>query len=291
MLRRSGVILFVLSIGITTVLLYEKLLGARHKAYEILITQAHVEAIRQDHVRQTGTLPSKEEELRLLDRYIDEEIMVREAMNMGMDQGDPIVRRRLVQKMESALQEFYARQEPSEADIQEYFEAHRQEFIEQPRFFLTHVFIGHELNKSGSEEARIASIIERLLAGEAPEKLGSPFPLGCRLEERTEQELARIFGDSFSKSLSSLPVGTWSGPVMSSYGAHIVRVESTTPARHKELEEVRQSILNVLRDRKLQDAKRRELSRIRERYRVRFIGTERAHAIASEKEGRFPRED
>jgi len=243
-------------------------------AREILVTQAHIEALRQDHLRRTGSLPTEEEERRLVARYIDDEVLVREAMRMGMDQGDPIVRRRLIQKMESLMEEFYARAEPDDAEVREYFEAHKERFLEQPRISLTHVFLGRGADRPAAEGSSVRVLLEKLRAGADPRTMGIPFPLGQSFEQRTHREVAGLFGDSFAKAIADLPEGLWHGPVESSYGIHLVRVDSRTPARQKGLEEVRETVVKELKTQRLEAAKRSELSRLRERYRIRCLGAD-----------------
>lgn len=260
--------------GIAAVLFGRYVMGPGRTTREILVTEAHLEALRQDHSRRTGSLPTEEEEKRLIARYIDEEVLVREAMRMGMDQGDPIVRRRLVQKMESLMEEFYGKAEPGEAEVREYFEAHKERFLEQPRVSLTHVFLGRGADTETAEGSSVKAVLEKLRAGADPRTVGMPFPLGNSLEQRTHRELEGMFGDSFAKSVAGLPQGVWHGPVESSYGVHIVRVDSRSPARQKGLEEVRERVVKELTTQRLEAGKRSELSRLRKQYRIRWVGSE-----------------
>jgi len=266
-------VLYVLLICLPpAVLLYEWEESAPQRE-PIVVTRAHVDGLRQQYVRQTGALPSPEEEAALIERFVDDEVLIREARAMGLDRGDPIVRRRLVQKMQSLLEEFSGREPPTEPELQAYWDAHRSTYRTPERTSLSQVF----LSRNGEKEppvARARRLLDRLRAGAAPETLGDPFLPGVHFEQRTGRELAATFGTDFVERLPALPVGVWEGPVPSSYGWHLVRVEARTAARPLELDAVRPRVLQALQSARRQEAVRAELGRLRDRYEVRFLGVE-----------------
>jgi len=232
-----------------------------------------MEGLRQQHFRRTGSLPAPEEEQALIERFIDDEVLIREARAMGMDRGDPVVRRRLIQKMESLLEEFTDRDEPTDDELQAFYEKHRLDFQEPSRISLMHVF----LNRSGSDESpdsKTERLLQQLASGADPAKLGDPFLLGSRFTERTKKELAAAFGKTFAESIRHLPEGVWAGPVESSYGLHLVLVENTTEARRQDLEEVRPRVLKRLMAVRREETKRREVRRLRDRYEIGFLGAD-----------------
>jgi parvulin-like peptidyl-prolyl isomerase len=55
-------------------------------------------------------------------------------------------------------------------------------------------------------------------------------------------EVARTFGTDFADALAELPVGEWQGPIASTYGLHLVRLQESTPGRQPTLEEVRAAV-------------------------------------------------
>jgi hypothetical protein len=237
------------------------------------VTQAHIEGLRQEHLRQTGSLPTPNQESNLIERFIEDEVLVREAIKMGMDQGDPIVRRRLIQKMEFLLEDFYAKGEPTDVEVQEYFEHHKGRFVEPARVSLTHVFLGRG-HSEDHLDAIVKSLLDKLSTGTDPSTLGDPFLLGPRFQQRTQEELAQAFGSSFAEAVIRLHEGVWSGPVESSYGVHLVRIDSKTEARQQRLDEVRPAVLKELKAERREQAKRSEIRRLRDRYDIKLVGSD-----------------
>ena len=263
--------LFYLAVtGIAVFLLY-KWGSSKHDVPEIFVSRAHIEGLRQEHLRRTGSLPTPDEEKALVRMFIDNEVLVREARKMGLDQGDPVVRRRLVQKMEFLLEDFYTRTEPTRAELQEYFDQVGKIFFEPSRVSLTHVFLNRD-RSSEDLESGVPFMLEKLSAGVDPEGMGDPFLTGNRFQHRTRKELAAVFGSPFAEAVIDLPRSVWSGPIESSYGHHLVRIDSRTEARQPDLDEVRSRVVKQWKAGKREEAKGLEVRRLRNRYDIRFVG-------------------
>jgi hypothetical protein len=254
-----GAALFVLHRGLTP------------EESRIWISRAHVEGLRQDHLRQTGLLPTPEQEAALIERFVEDEVLLREALRMGLDQGDPIVRRRLIQRMDFLVGDLNPVAEPTRADLMAYFENQRERFARQTRISLTHVF----LNRNGSAEPgplKIQSMLDALSAGVDPKQLGDPFALGVRFVEKTPGDLAAIFGSGFAEALNDLEEGVWGGPIESSYGSHLVLVTARKEAREPDFEEVRPLILAELRSQRREERTRAAIRNLSDRYEIRLEG-------------------
>ena len=262
-------LLYLAALGIVVFLLY-KWGTSKPDTREILVSRAHIEGLRQEYLQKTGSLPGPDEEKALIQKFVDNEVLVREAREMGLDQGDPIVRRRLIQKMEFLLEDFYMRNEPTEAELQEFYERRSESFVKPERFSLTHVFLDRG-RSTDPLDLSVSSLIEKLSDGTDPSKLGDPFVLGSRFQQRTRKELAAIFGSPFAEAVSQLPEGVWSGPVESSYGHHLVRIESGTEARQPGLEEVRYRVLKKWKAEQRASVIPQEVRRLRDRYDIRCV--------------------
>src|SRR5262245_9650785 len=107
----------------------------------IVLTEAMVDGLRQDYLRRTGTPPSPEEATALIDRFVDSEVLYREALALGLDRGDIIVRRRLVQKMEFLTEGLEPIDAPTDRELQAYLDAHAARYAQPARVALTHVFV------------------------------------------------------------------------------------------------------------------------------------------------------
>ncbi len=186
-------------------------------------------------------------------RWIRDEALAREAVRLGLDEGDAVLRRRLVQKMELWLEAHLALDEPDEDDLEAERAAHPERYRIPARITFAHRFF------ASARPDAIGDARDALAAG-APASAGDPFLLGARFEASPRAEVVERLGAGFAEALDAAPVGAWSGPVQSAFGVHLVRVEARTPARVPPLAEVRERARDeVLRARRAEA--RREAER------------------------------
>jgi hypothetical protein len=249
-------------------------------AQRIVLSRTVLDGLRQEHVRRTGSAPSPEDEAALIRHYVDTEILYREALAQGLDRGDVIVRRRLVQKMEFVLEGLEPIPEPTDAELEAHRDAHAERYAVPARVALTHVFVAAD--RHGADAERMASTLrERLLAGAEPQRLGDPFLHGQQIAQRTERELAGIFGAPFATAVQRVAVGEWVGPLRSAYGLHLVRVDGRTEGRTPPLNEIRETLAQDWREERRADANRVAIERVRQGYEIVFE-PDRRTALASE---------
>ena len=245
----------------------------------IVVSDAIVRGLRQEHLRQNGSLPTPQQEAALIQRFVDNEMLYREAVAQGLDRGDLIVRRRLVQKMEFVLEGEELIAEPTDAELQAYLDAHADRYAVAERVALTHVFVSTD--QHGAAAARVAGDLrQQLAAGADPSALGDPFLRGRDFTLRTEQELAGIFGAPFAAQVMALPLGEWSAPVRSSYGLHLVRVTEHSAGRQPSLNEVRSAVIRDWQEERRTAASVAALARLRQRYEVTLEGRGRTAEAA-----------
>ena len=238
---------------------------------QIVLSESVIRGLRQDHLRRNGALPTAEEEAALVRRFVDGEVLYREALALGLDRGDIIVRRRLVQKMEFLTEDLEPVPEPTDAELQAYLDAHRDHYAVAARVTLTHVFTSSDRHGAESE-AIAAALREQLLAGGDPSSLGDPFLRGREFPQHTERELAAIFGAAFAARVMALPVGGWSEPLRSSYGLHVVQVSDHRRGHEPSVSEVRTTLRQDWREERRDQASRAALDRLRRRYDIRIEG-------------------
>ena len=262
---REPVVHFVV-LGVALLALY-RWVASPMPPKRIVLSEPVVNGLRQDHLRRTGALPTEDEERALIDQFVDNEVLYREALALGLDRGDIIVRRRLVQKMEFLTEAEDRIPGPSDADLLAYVAVHSERFDVPARVSLTHVFFSTE--RHGSEADRLAAETRgRLLAGGDPTAAGEPFLRGRAFVGRSERELADMFGDAFAAQVMSLPVGTWSNPLRSAYGVHLVRVTEHVPGRQPALEEVRAAVTHEWQAERRRHVSRAALDRLRAQYAI-----------------------
>lgn len=239
--------------------------GRRAAADHLVVSAGFIEGLRREQAQRTGRPPTPDEERGLIDRFVDDEVLYRQAIALGLDRGDLIVRRRLVQKMEFVLRGAAGPSEPSTAELQAFLDAHAARYGARQAVSFRHVFLSRDRRGEAARDDAARALVA-LRGGADPAAAGDPFLQGVAFKGRTEPEVAAIFGDAFAKAVVGLTPGAWSEPIRSSYGEHLVRVddrvEASAPALSAVLARVREDWLAARRD----EDDRAALRRLRERY-------------------------
>ena len=214
------------------------------KPGEIVVTRGKIENLTVGFTRTWQRPPTNEELQGLVRDYIREEAAYREALAMGLDRDDTIVRGRLRQKLEFITDNVTARREPSEADLQAFLQAHAQDFQTEPRFSFTQVYLNPQAHGQRLAEDAARLIQELRTKGAAADlnALGDPFLLESHFEDLPFSEIKKLFGDQFADGLSALQPGQWAGPVHSGFGAHVVLVRKRADGRLPALSDVREEV-------------------------------------------------
>jgi hypothetical protein len=211
----------------------------------IVITQGDITSIMIGFSRTWQRPPTREELDGLIRDRVREEVYYREAMAMGLDRDDPVIRRRLQQKLQFVTDDVAAPAEPTDAELSEYLQTHADVFRVDRRFTFNQVYL--DPSKHGEGLAHdIAELLTELRQHEGnvvdSSSLGDAFLLECRFEAAPNAEIAKQFGEKFVAKLADVPIGQWVGPVESGYGMHLVFVEERTEGRLPELAEVRDAV-------------------------------------------------
>jgi hypothetical protein len=212
----------------------------------LVVNAAEVEWMRTNWQKRWGRPPTARELDGLIQQYIRETVLYREALALGLDRNDQIIRRRLAQKMEFIAKDLVSLTPPTDEDLQAYFETHQDRYQEPARYTFTQVFI--DPDKRGDATLEDAEAIKaRLIAeGDAiedPGALGDDFMLANYYPEKDPLEIQKLFGSGFAESLIALSPGQWHGPVLSGYGTHLVYVRHVTEPRMPELAVVREQVV------------------------------------------------
>lgn len=167
-----------------------------------------------------------------------------ERLLRQMRASDPVVRRRLVQRMNLLFEADLPIAEPSDEEIAATYRAERDRFRSAERMAVRQIFFdgarGEEAAAAAARRTR-AALLDGTVDAERT-RLGDPFPDGDWLPSQSRDQLTRRFGEEIAEGVSSLPVGSWSEPLRSPYGIHLLRVEERQPARTLPLDEVREII-------------------------------------------------
>jgi hypothetical protein len=224
------------------------------KPGEIVVTQGTLENIITGFTR-TWQRPPTEGELRGQVRdYIREEVAYREALAMGLDRDDTIVRRRLRQKLEFISDDLTTRVEPTDADLQTFLQAHPDLFQSEPLFSFRQTYLNPQLHGANlsADEGRLLAELQRTGPSADLSSLGDPFLLALSFQNISLAEVKQIFGDEFASALAALPMSHWQGPVTSGYGVHFVflsqRTERSVPPLTGIRDQVRREWFNTKRN-------------------------------------------
>ena len=235
----------------------------------IAITPGSIERLLQGF-RLTWQRPPTESEFQgLVEDYLKEEVLYREALEMGLDRNDQIIRRRMRQKLEFLTADLVESFEPSEQDLQAHLDANMDLYRQEAMLSFHQVYIGE---REGAEEdgARARSILRELETnpGADPELMGDPFMYPATHRDMSERDLLAVFGEEFTVQVVELTVGKWSGPISSAFGLHVVRLDALDVGRPSELVEVRAAVYRDLVSERTRDAEQSYFDALLSQYTV-----------------------
>lgn len=232
----------------------------REQPDTIIISNGMIERIQAQWQAQMGKPPTQEELDNLLEDSIREEIYYREAKRLGLDSGDTIIRRRLVQKLTFVTEDRADSGAVSDDDLRAYFESNLERYVEPARWSFRHRYFSADRREDAESDAT-AAISDESIDGDA-------FMLQSAYAQRSMSDVANLFGRQFASALPTLAIGEWTGPVRSAYGYHAVRVESALPQRQLTLEEAIERVAADLKSDRRSRANQDYFERLRARYEI-----------------------
>ena len=233
---------------------------------EIRITAGEVAQLAAFWETQAQRKPTAEELQALIEERIDEEVLAREAVRLGLDRDDVIVRRRLAQKMAFVSDDLAVVAEPEEKGLREYFDAHREAYTTPDLYALRHVYFNPDRHKTLDADAQRA--LQKLSRGANANEVGDPFMLPLELADVSRDDIARDFGSSFADAVTGSSAGSWNGPVRSPFGVHLVKLESHTPPSTARFEDVRDRVREAYLAQKRREANVALRTKLRQQYKV-----------------------
>jgi parvulin-like peptidyl-prolyl isomerase len=199
------------------------------------ITAAEVDWLKEVWTRQWHRQPDQQELGGLVTDYLKEQLLAREAREIGLEEGDTVVRRRLAQKMDFLVQDTARLVEPGEDEL-------RQLYHGNPLQYQTPARVSFHQIPFKTEAAARTGLAE--LSVRAPADLGDPTLLERDLTAADEQTVTSLFGPKFSAEVFALEPGPWHGPIPSSYGFHLVQISDRQPAQRYPFDDVRAQVLD-----------------------------------------------
>ena len=227
-----------------------RLFEGRHDERRIVVTRAVKDDLAREIQSQRGQPATPAELEAALQRWKTEEALYREGLRQGLDQNDPVVRARVLEKLQSLNERLFLPPRPSDAELRAWFEARRGSYERPERYDFEHVFVS---NRRPDAEQVAARYVTELGSGKDFRGLGDPYPDGQVLAVRTPAELERVFGRAFVDAIRALPLSEWK-LVASKQGWHALRLrlrEGGTPSFDELKPELMQDLLKEARDKEL----------------------------------------
>ena len=233
----------------------------------IVVEASRIENLEKGFEAVWKRSPTPEERQGLIDDYIAEEVFYREAQALGLDQDDVVIRRRMRQKMQFLLQESLDRASPDEQALRAYFEANSERYRGEDRISFRQVHVGDE---NAARKETMAPLLVKLNSADksAPQSPGGLAMLPAAMQAARVTEIDARFGEGFARELSSFPQGRWVGPARSSFGVHVVYVETNDPAPEPTFEAVLREVARDYRSEKHRETEDALIERLRSKYKV-----------------------
>ena len=216
-----------------------------------------------------GTIPDKRQLNELIEYKVNEEILFREALALGLHKNDDTVRRKVAGKMDFLIGDMTGLKEPASSELRILFDKDPARFSIPPRISLHQITFAAD--KPGARGRALAALEK--INGSTPNlanQYSSTAP--CDFEgsviERTTEELVKEHGSDFAKTVERLSPGTWQGPIWSERGWNIVFVHSIEPSQPKAFEEVLSRVTSAWLDERQRETKRTVLESMRAHYSV-----------------------
>jgi len=207
----------------------------------ITVTEAQVRGLTEQWEAQWHRQPTPAEVDGLIRDLIKDEVYYREALRMGLDSDDIIIRRRMRSKMEFLVAAQAENETPGDAELQKWLDTHARDYATAPALSFDQIYVG-------GDPTRARTALAQLLRGSDPTDVASPLSVPPALDDALAGDIDRQFGDGFAKSVAALPPGRWAGPVASGFGQHLVRLRKLTPGAVPPLASVRKTVENDWRE-------------------------------------------
>ncbi len=269
-LIREPLVQFLL-IGVAIFAIYDLVASQSEPPRDrIVVTEGRVQQLALVFAKTWQRSPSPQEMRGLIDAYVKEEIYYREAIKLGLDRDDTLIRRRMQQKMEFLSEPSDDRLAASDATLQSFYDANQADFLIEPEVEFQQILIDSEKDREPAE-ARAEQLLRQLRDSSQDvdaSELGDAtlLPYATRLSSVTR--IGNAFGENFAKKLATLPAGEWTGPIKSPFGLHLVHITDRRDERLPPLNEIRKAVEQKWRTQERDQFQQDEYDRLRANYEV-----------------------
>lgn len=215
---------------------------------------------------------SAEDRQKLVKEYVEEEVLYREALSLGLEEGDYIIRQRMIQKLKFLIDETLQASEPGPASLETFFKEHTSDYAEPPIYTFTHIFY----DASTRSDPRADALADLKQLNTASATFNDALRYGDRplyfqnYVERTRDFVVDHFGEAMIAAIDKLHASdkTWYGPFQSQYGWHLLMLLKRDADRVPPLAEIRQRVLNDYHVKQVAKNRDTAIARMLQQYRI-----------------------
>jgi hypothetical protein len=221
--------------------------GENDATNQITINQNDIDRFVQIFEKQWSRKPTRQEMDGLVRAHLKEEILYREALALGLEKDDTIVRRRLAQKMEFLITDVTVPTEVDDRELMAFYEKHPERYTRAARMSFRHIYFNPDQRGErllDEANATLATLQATNAGVDVPEEYGDRFMLQQQYSQQSTGQIARMFGGEFANKLVELTTQTWQGPIKSGYGVHLVYIEQREAASVYPFSEMRERVKN-----------------------------------------------
>ena len=272
-------LLHFLLIGAALFALHARVAAPGRDRTAIVVTRGEVEQLANGFEKLWHRAPSPEEMVGLVRDRVKEEVYYREALAMGLDTDDAIIRRRLRQKLEFLSDDLASRTSPTDSALAAYLAANAERYRKSAALSFRQVYLNPDRHRAtlARDAETLFTQLQALRSPDGASELGDATMLEHRFESVAVAELERQFGRAFTEALSSessLPTGSWRGPLESGYGMHFVLVTGRVAGASPSLAEVRDVVERDWMNERRLESSERAYREMLSRYTVRVEGVD-----------------
>ena len=207
---------------------------------QIIIRSEQLKQLESGFSNTWMRLPTEIEMEGLIADQIRNEVFYREALAMGLEENDQVIRNRLRQKLELHMDNMASVNVPSEQMLEAFLQENADDFKKDYQVSFIQVFVNPELHSDPQVVAE--NLLDQLQDGASPEDLGDRTLMGYAFQEYSQTDVGRRFGTDFARQVAKVEPGEWSGPLNSGVGLHLIRIDRFENGTMPELSEIRSSV-------------------------------------------------
>jgi parvulin-like peptidyl-prolyl isomerase len=233
----------------------------------IVITQAEQRNLASLFEKTWRRSPTEDERKGLFEERLQQELLYREALALGLDKDDVVIRRRLAQKIEFIVDDMAAGRSPTDEELGAFLKQNEERYATEPKVSFRQVYLSAE--RRGPALIEDANrILTELQTGADPLSFGDPTVLPQSMRASALSSVERVFGKEFSAALADAPIGSWIGPVQSTFGAHLVQLLERQAGQAATLDTARAQLERDWREAERQRAKDAYIKTLKDKYSI-----------------------